>query len=235
MDNSYIEHRIEKFDTEPSFWYQKIRLGSCVTPGRTNPEEKWNKLIGPNLPLPVQGKSVLDVGCNAGAISLRCLNEGAANVTGVEVDNIFRAQAEFVYYTNNPKAFRMGYLEIEKSIDKVKGKFDLAFLFNVLYWVGWNTQLDEGNPETPPKNGAKVLTGFLRKLSFLSRTAYVIGANQQYAKRRKLGQFTGGTTLKENVKYLEKDWVVNKAYEDNSYKRNHCIIWCTSRNYDKRN
>jgi tRNA (mo5U34)-methyltransferase len=61
-------------------------LGSFLT-------ELW-ALVDPAFPQDLTGKTVLDIGCNAGFYSLK-LHERGARVTGIEHDTRYLAQARF--------------------------------------------------------------------------------------------------------------------------------------------
>jgi hypothetical protein len=43
---------------------------------------KWNFYIKPILPIPIEGSSILDLGCNSGLFSLHCLQQGAKLAVG---------------------------------------------------------------------------------------------------------------------------------------------------------
>src|SRR5215203_2646125 len=48
-----------------------------------------------SLPQDLTGKSVLDIGCNAGFYSIEMKRRGAARVLGIDSDDRYLAQAEF--------------------------------------------------------------------------------------------------------------------------------------------
>src|SRR5690606_23589355 len=56
------------------------------------PMVKWKKL-GPALPADLRGKSVLDIGCNAGFFAIEMKRRGAARVVGIDSDERYLAQA----------------------------------------------------------------------------------------------------------------------------------------------
>jgi 2-polyprenyl-3-methyl-5-hydroxy-6-metoxy-1,4-benzoquinol methylase len=65
-------------------WYQKVRLGhGIVTPGKFDPMQRLEQI---GLPEDLSGRSVLDVGCNSGALCLECKRRRAGRVVGIDVD-----------------------------------------------------------------------------------------------------------------------------------------------------
>jgi tRNA (mo5U34)-methyltransferase len=77
-------------------WYHNFNLGGVLTnPANPEyPESRW-RLIEPHIPEDLQGKTVLDLGCNAGYFSLQMKKRGAT-VTGIDVTPSFINQAEFI-------------------------------------------------------------------------------------------------------------------------------------------
>ena len=77
-------------------WYHNIDLHGVLT-NPTNPsypEVRW-QLIKPYVPQDLTGKTVLDVGCNAGYFSIKMKQRGAS-VVGVDWYNEGIEQARFV-------------------------------------------------------------------------------------------------------------------------------------------
>lgn len=82
------------------WWYQTFELpgGILTGPGEPPayfPETRW-KLIEPFVPADLSGKTVLDVGGNAGYFSIRMMERGARSCTLVEPFAEFAAQANYV-------------------------------------------------------------------------------------------------------------------------------------------
>jgi len=82
------------------WWYQSFELpgGVMTSPGISPaypPETRWN-LIEPFVPKDLTGKTVLDVGGNAGYFSIQMMERGAARCTIVEPFVEFAAQARYV-------------------------------------------------------------------------------------------------------------------------------------------
>ena len=78
-------------------WYQNIELGHISTnPAEPDyPISRW-RAIEPYVPEDLSGKSVLDLGCNAGFFSVKMKQRGASYVLGVDVSPKYIAQAKFV-------------------------------------------------------------------------------------------------------------------------------------------
>ena len=82
------------------WWYQCFELpgGVMTSPGDPpayHPETRWN-LLEPYVPPDLRGKTVLDVGGNAGYFSVQMMKRGAAHCTIVEPFLEFSEQARFV-------------------------------------------------------------------------------------------------------------------------------------------
>jgi tRNA (mo5U34)-methyltransferase len=82
------------------WWYQAFELpgGVMTSPGNPpaySPETRW-KLIEPFVPESLAGKTVLDVGGNAGYFSIQMMQRGARRCVIVEPFVEFAAQARYV-------------------------------------------------------------------------------------------------------------------------------------------
>jgi len=82
------------------WWYQCFELpgGVMTSPGRPPayfPETRW-KLVEPFVPPDLTGKTVLDVGGNAGYFSVQMMRRGAKSCTLIEPYEEFAAQARYV-------------------------------------------------------------------------------------------------------------------------------------------
>src|SRR5947208_10265801 len=58
------------------------------------PTIKWNQFAAA-IPQDLRGKSVLDIGCNAGFYSIQMKQRGADRVVGIDSDEKYLAQARF--------------------------------------------------------------------------------------------------------------------------------------------
>lgn len=83
------------------------------------------------LPQDLSGRTVLDIGCNAGFYSLEMKRRGADRVVGIDSDETYLAQARFAAEVSN--------MEIEfhqlsvYDVAELGEKFDLVIFMGVLY------------------------------------------------------------------------------------------------------
>ncbi|HOL71202.1 MAG TPA: TIGR04290 family methyltransferase [Bryobacteraceae bacterium] len=79
-------------------WFHNLNLGGVQTaPGHflgDYPAVKWRQFKHA-LPADLRGKTVLDVGCNAGYYSIEMKRRGADRVVGIDNDEGYLAQARF--------------------------------------------------------------------------------------------------------------------------------------------
>jgi len=94
------------------------------------PAVKWQRFQHA-LPQDLRGKTVLDIGCNAGFYSMEMKRRGAARVLGIDFDEDYLAQARF--------AAEVQGLDIEfeqmsvYDVAKLGQTFDVVFFIGVLY------------------------------------------------------------------------------------------------------
>lgn len=115
-------------------WFHNIDLlGVQTAPNHflgDYPTVKWQKFARA-VPQDLSGKSVLDIGCNAGFYSLEMKRRGAARVVGIDSDEGYLAQARF--------ASEVLGLEIEwrrlsvYDVAQLGERFDLVIFMGVLY------------------------------------------------------------------------------------------------------
>ena len=113
-------------------WYHDIELTPEVS---TNPANKqymasrW-RFLKPFVPDDLTGKSVLDIGCNAGFFSFEMKKRNAARVVGVDIMPHVLAQARFLsHWFKQPIELReLGVYDIESL-----GQFDVVVFIGVLY------------------------------------------------------------------------------------------------------
>ena len=116
-------------------WFHNIELnGLWTAPDHflgDYPGAKFRR-FGPHLPADLSGKSVLDIGCNAGFYSMEMKRRGAERVVGVDSDERYLAQARFAAET-------LGYDNIEfrnlsvYDVGALGEKFDVVIFMGVLY------------------------------------------------------------------------------------------------------
>lgn len=115
-------------------WFHNIDLGGVKTaPDHflgDYPAFKW-KSFAHAIPADLTGKTVLDIGCNAGFYALEMKRRGAARVLGVDSDEDYLAQARF--------AAEVSGLDIELrnlsvyDVGSLGERFDLVLFMGVLY------------------------------------------------------------------------------------------------------
>ena len=113
-------------------WYHDVELTPQVS---TNPANKlymasrW-RFLKPFIPDDLTGKSVLDIGCNAGFFSFEMKKRNAARVVGVDIMPHVLAQARFLsHWFKQPIELReLGVYDIESL-----GQFDFVVFIGVLY------------------------------------------------------------------------------------------------------
>jgi tRNA (mo5U34)-methyltransferase len=116
-------------------WFHNIDLGGVWTaPDHflgDYPGEKFRRFAD-HLPADLTGKSVLDIGCNAGFYSMEMKRRGAERVLGIDSDDRYLAQAAFAAET-------LGYDRIEfrnlsvYDVGALKERFDVVIFMGVLY------------------------------------------------------------------------------------------------------
>ncbi|HEY8592559.1 MAG TPA: TIGR04290 family methyltransferase [Sphingomicrobium sp.] len=90
------------------------------------------KRFAPHLPEDMSGKSVLDIGCNAGFYSIEMKRRGASRVFGIDSDDRYLAQARLATET-------LGFADIEFAkmdvyeVGAIGEKFDFVIFMGVLY------------------------------------------------------------------------------------------------------
>jgi tRNA (mo5U34)-methyltransferase len=116
-------------------WFHNIDLhGVKTAPDHflgDYPNIKWQKFAHA-IPADLTGKSVLDIGCNAGFYSIEMKKRGAARVVGIDSDDIYLAQGRFA-------AEALGFPDIEfrkmsvYDVGQLGQKFDVVIFMGVLY------------------------------------------------------------------------------------------------------
>ena len=115
-------------------WFQNITLGGVQTAPNhflgDYPAAKWRNFQNA-IPADLTGKTVLDIGCNAGFYSVEMKRRGASRVLGIDFDDDYLAQARFVAKVNG--------LDIEfrqlgvYDVAALKERFDVVIFMGVLY------------------------------------------------------------------------------------------------------
>lgn len=115
-------------------WFQNMDLmGVQTAPDHflgDYPGTKWRRFQNA-IPADLTGKSVLDIGCNAGFYSVEMKRRGASRVLGIDFDPDYLAQARFVAEVSD--------LDIEfrqmsvYDVASLQEKFDVVIFMGVLY------------------------------------------------------------------------------------------------------
>ena len=125
---------IQRRVTELGPWFQQMNLRNVWTaPDHflgDYPNVKWQRFTDA-IPHDLSGRTVLDIGCNAGFYSIEMKRRGAARVLGVDCDERYLAQARFA-------AEALG-LDIEYrqlsvyDVASLGEKFDVVIFMGVFY------------------------------------------------------------------------------------------------------
>ncbi len=116
-------------------WFHNIDLGGVWTaPDHflgDYPSMKFRR-FAEALPKDLAGKTVLDIGCNAGFYSVEMKRRGAARVLGIDSDDHYLTQARFVAET-------LGFDDVEfrnlsvYDVGSLGERFDVVIFMGVLY------------------------------------------------------------------------------------------------------
>jgi tRNA (mo5U34)-methyltransferase len=125
-----IEQQIQELGP----WFHNLTLhGVQTAPSHflgDYPRRHWDTFAHA-VPADLRGRSVLDVGCNAGFFSLELKRRGAARVVGIDSDPRYLAQAQL--------AADVMELEVEfrrltvYEVGELRERFDLVLFLGVLY------------------------------------------------------------------------------------------------------
>jgi tRNA (mo5U34)-methyltransferase len=126
--------QIERRIRELGDWFQNLDLGGVHTAPHhflgDYPNCKWRGFAHA-IPADLTGRTVLDIGCNAGFYSLEMKRRGAARVVGIDSDPAYLAQARFAAeVTGADIEFRQ--LDVY-DVAKLGERFDLVLFLGVLY------------------------------------------------------------------------------------------------------
>jgi tRNA (mo5U34)-methyltransferase len=130
LEEDEIRRRVEELGQ----WFHNLDLrGVKTAPSHflgDYPQVKWQRFAHA-IPDDLAGKSVLDVGCNAGFYSIQMKKRGADRVVGIDTDEKYLDQARFAAKVNG--------IEIEfrnlsvYRVAELREQFDLVLFMGVLY------------------------------------------------------------------------------------------------------
>ena len=115
-------------------WFHNFELGGISTsPDHflgDYPRVKFARFHSA-IPLDLTGKTVLDIGCNAGFYSLEMKRRGASRVLGIDTDEHYLEQARFAAEVEEVD---VEFLQMPVwNIAELREKFDLVIFMGVLY------------------------------------------------------------------------------------------------------
>ena len=130
MTKAEIQQQVQQLGP----WFHNMDLGGVLTaPDHflgDYPRFKW-KAFADAIPRDLEGKSVLDVGCNAGFYSLEMKRRGAGRVVGIDHDEIYLEQARFAATIAGAQ---IEFLKMSVyDVAQLKERFDLVLFLGVLY------------------------------------------------------------------------------------------------------
>ena len=130
LSTEQIRQRVEELGE----WFHNLDLGGVQTaPDHflgDYPQIKWQQFSSA-VPKDLTGKSVLDVGCNAGFYSIQMKRRGAARVVAIDTDEQYLEQARFAAKVSDAE------IEFRKlsvyRVGDLRERFDLVLFMGVLY------------------------------------------------------------------------------------------------------
>jgi tRNA (mo5U34)-methyltransferase len=115
-------------------WFHNIDLGGFMTaPDHflgDYPAVKWRRFAH-SIPADLTGKTVLDIGCNAGFYSIQMKLRGASRVLAIDIDPDYLRQARFASQTIGVD---IEFAEISAyDLGSLGERFDIVLFLGVLY------------------------------------------------------------------------------------------------------
>lgn len=114
-------------------WYHNVEFAKGVSSNPSNPDypmARW-RVLKEVVPHDLQGKSVLDIGCNSGFFSFEMKKRNAGRVVGVDIMQYLLAQSRFgSHWFDLPMDLReCGAYDV----DRLDEQFDVVVFIGVLY------------------------------------------------------------------------------------------------------
>lgn len=126
-----IEQRVRSLGQ----WFHNIDLKGVQTAPEhflgDYPNIKWQNFRHA-IPEDLTGKSVLDVGCNAGFYSIEMKKRGAARVVGIDSDDTYLAQGRFAAEVSGFPDIEFRNLSVY-DVAQLRERFDVVIFMGVLY------------------------------------------------------------------------------------------------------
>lgn len=149
MSDELIRQKIDEF----AKWFTHVNFGNGIIARSTGwPDapldsihmgvSKFDFIVRPNLP-DLQGKRVLELGCNAGVNSIHMSRLGAAEVVGIDSGEHWPQVIEQAHFVKQALEWRCGttynisYIEADLAdLPSLKlGWFDVVIALNCLYYL----------------------------------------------------------------------------------------------------
>ena len=131
MNDCRIARTVERLGP----WFHNLDLGGVQTaPGHflgNYPADKFARFAH-LLPADLTGRTVLDIGCNAGFYSFEMTRRGAARVVGIDSDPRYLDQARFAAETLGTTGVEFRQLGVY-DVAALGERFDLVIFMGVLY------------------------------------------------------------------------------------------------------
>jgi tRNA (mo5U34)-methyltransferase len=128
-------HEIELRVRSLGQWFHNLDLhGVKTAPDHflgDYPNIKWQRFAHA-VPADLTGKSVLDIGCNAGFYSIEMKKRGAARVVGIDSDDVYLNQARFAAEVSGQRDIEFRKLDVYE-VGQLGEKFDVVLFMGVLY------------------------------------------------------------------------------------------------------
>lgn len=134
MAGQLSRQQIERQVARLGPWFHNLDLNGVVTAPEhflgDYPRVKWRRFEH-CLPADLRGKTVLDIGCNAGFYSLEMKRRGAAHVVGIDSDARYLEQARFAAHV---LGLEVEFKELSiYHVAELRARFDLVLFMGVLY------------------------------------------------------------------------------------------------------
>jgi tRNA (mo5U34)-methyltransferase len=130
----WTPEQIEQKVRDLGQWFHNLNLrGVKTAPDHflgDYPTVKWTR-FSHAVPTDLRGRTVLDIGCNAGFYSIEMKRRGAERVVGIDCDPMYLAQAHFAaeVYDVEIEFRQMSVYEVAA----LREQFDLVLFMGVLY------------------------------------------------------------------------------------------------------
>jgi tRNA (mo5U34)-methyltransferase len=130
MDSADIERQVRALGD----WFHNLRLGSVQTAPHhflgDYPRVKWERFAHA-IPADLRGKTVLDIGCNAGFYSIEMKRRGADRVVAIDFDEGYLEQAKFAARVSGV-SIEFRHLDVYQ-VGELGERFDIVLFLGVLY------------------------------------------------------------------------------------------------------